>query len=172
MFDAAMTSVAGNSIVIAHRLGALLPAGVLADGDGRPIMTPMAAPAMYSRLLPLGSSAELNSHKGYGLACVVEILTSILGGLTLGVSLAPGFHNHSVAAIDINQFCDLGEFKSQMDEYLRSLRATPPIDPNDPVLAPGQLEWEVEIERRQNGIPLHRDVVAWLLVEAASESTR
>jgi len=34
----------------------------------------------YDRILPLGSIKEMGSHKGYGLAGVVEVFSGILSG--------------------------------------------------------------------------------------------
>ena len=161
VFDAATTVVAGNKIVNAHRLGVPLPPGRLSEADGTPIMDSIPAPATYSRLLPLGSTSELASHKGYGLACVVEILTHVLGGLTFGVKLGQNRYDHCVAAIDIGAFSELEDFKQTMDEFVRMLRETPPATGEERVLVPGQLEWETEQERRVNGIPLHMEVVEW-----------
>ncbi len=162
VYDVATTVVAGNKIINAHRLGLPLPPGLLADEDGTPIMQSIPAPATYSRLLPLGSTPELGSHKGYGLACMVEILTNVLGGLTFGFRLGLNSHNHCVVAINVRAFSDLDEFKRTMDDYVRMLRETPPSAGQERVLVPGQLEWEAEQERRTKGIPLHPEVVDWI----------
>jgi LDH2 family malate/lactate/ureidoglycolate dehydrogenase len=162
VYDAATTVVAANKIATAHRLGASLPPGLLAEDDGTPIMQPIPAPAAFSRLLPLGSTPELGSHKGYGLACAVDILTNVLGGLTFGARVGRGHHNHCVAAIDVRAFSDLEEFRQTMDDFVRTLRETPPAPGCERVLVPGQLEWEAEQERRARGIPLHPGVIDWL----------
>jgi LDH2 family malate/lactate/ureidoglycolate dehydrogenase len=162
VYDAATTVVPGNKILNAHRLGMALPPGLMAGEDGIPIMQSMLAPAVYSRLLPLGSTPELASHKGYGLACMVEILTNVLGGVTFGAKLGPNSHNHFVAAISISAFVDLEDFKRTMDEFVCMLRTTPPAPGHERVLVPGQLEWEAEQNRRSNGIPLHPEVLDWL----------
>lgn len=69
--------------------------------------------------------------------------------------------HHYFAAYDIAAFTDVAAFKDTMDRMLRTLRETPPAPGHDRVLYPGLLEHETEIERRANGIPLHRDVVDW-----------
>lgn len=162
VFDAATTIVAGNKIVIAHRLGVPLPPGILSEDDGTPIMHSIPAPSTYSRLLPLGSLPDLASHKGYGLACAVDILTSVLGGLTFGAKLDSGSFSHCVAAINIQAFSNLDDFKRTMDDFVRMLKETPPAAGQERVLVPGQLEWETEQERRSKGIPLHPEFVDWL----------
>ena len=161
VYDAATTTVAQNKINIAKRLGAMIPPGWQADASGNPIMEP-AEPSTEYGLLPLGSTREAGSHKGYGLACVVDILSGVLSGKAFG--MVPGRPNfsHMVAAYNIEAFTDVEEFKETMDLFLRTLKDTPPSPGHDRVLVAGQPEWEAEQDRRANGIPLHQDVVCWL----------
>ena len=161
VFDAAMSVAAANKIGIARRLGAKVPAGFLADDEGTPIMEPADPPSEPYRLLSLGSTREGGSHKGYGLACIVDILTGILSGSAYG--MVPGRPNfsHFVGAYKIEAFTEVERFKELMDDFLRDLKSTPPAPGHERVLVAGQIEWETEQERRANGIPLHREVVQW-----------
>ena len=114
-----------------------------------------------SNLLPLGSTRELGSHKGYGLACVVEILSGILTGGGFGaLGQRVGF-THCVAAYNIESFMDTAEFKRTMDEWLKVLRTTKPAPGHDRVLYPGLPEAEATITNRAKGIPLHPEVATW-----------
>ena len=160
VFDAASSVVAGNKIRIAQRLGIMLPAGWVGDDDGKPIMEAIETPPTY-QLLPLGSTREGGSHKGYGLACVVDILSGILSGT--GFGMVPGRPNfsHFVGAYNIEAFTDVDRFKDLMDDFLRSLKATPPAPGHERVLVAGQPEWETQKERLANGIPLHKEVIQW-----------
>ncbi len=160
VFDAATSVVALNKIRLAQRQGTKIPAGWVADEEGTPILEPADAPTSY-QLLPLGSTRESGSHKGYGLACIVDILSGILSGTAYG--MAPGRPNfsHMVAAYSIEAFTEVAQFKELMDDFLRMLKSTPPAPGHDRVLVPGQPEWEVEQERKVHGIPLHRDVIQW-----------
>lgn len=160
VFDAASSVVAGNKIRIAQRLGIMLPAGWVGDDDGNPIMEAIETPPTY-QLLPLGSTREGGSHKGYGLACVVDILSGILSGT--GFGMVPGRPNfsHFVGAYNIEAFTDVDRFKDLMDDFLRSLKATPPAPGHERVLVAGQPEWETQKERLANGIPLHKEVIQW-----------
>jgi LDH2 family malate/lactate/ureidoglycolate dehydrogenase len=163
VYDAATTAVAGNKIYAAWLRGAVVPGGLLADADGAPMLAPQPAPgpARYQGLLPLGSTPELGSHKGYGLACVVEVLSHVLGGLTFGLRAGAGHHGHFLAAVDVGAFSPADAFKGAMDDFVRALKATPPAAGQERVLAPGQLEWETQRERSVRGVPLRREVVAW-----------
>ena len=112
-------------------------------------------------ILPLGSTREMGSHKGYGLACVVDILSGILSGGGYGMSPGRPYNYHMVSAYRIDAFTDVESFKSMMDDFLIGLKNTPPAAEYDRVLVPGQLEWETEKDRLTHGIPLHREVVEW-----------
>ena len=157
VFDAATSSVAVNKIRIAQRLGAELPGGWLADGEGRPIMEAGQAPADF-QLVPMGGNREIGSHKGYGLSCVVDILAGVLTGF--GYGAVPGRPNfgHYVAAYSIDAFTDAESFKTEMDEWLRMMKTTKPAPGHDRVLVAGQPEAETEAVRRDEGIPLHPEV--------------
>ncbi|MDE2778960.1 MAG: Ldh family oxidoreductase [Chloroflexota bacterium] len=171
VFDAATSSVAQNKIEIARRLGADLEPGWLASEDGTPIMEEVPVPENY-HLLPVGATRELGSHKGYGLACVVDILAGVLTGF--GYGAVPGRPNfgHYVAAYNVSGFDDPDHFKDEMDGWLQMMKSTKPAPGHDRVLVAGQPEAEMEAVRRQEGIPLHPDVVQFIRDTCAELSVR
>ena len=160
VLDMATSVVPVNKLRNAYRMGNVLPPGHITDAEGRPIMEPVTAPAEYL-LLPLGSTREQGSHKGYGLASVVELLCSIMSGAGFATSLPRTHYRHFVAAYDIDAFSDVGEFKRNMDDFIRDLKSTPPAAGQERVMVAGQPEWEMLEERTAKGIPLHKEVVAW-----------
>ena len=161
VFDVATSSVAVNKIRIAARLGAEIPGGWMAKEDGSPIMESGLAPEKFT-LLPLGADREGGSHKGYGFSCMVDILAGVLTGF--GYGAVPGRPNfgHMVAAYSIDAFTDVEPFKAEMDEWLKMMKSTKPAPGHDRVLVAGQPEAEVEVVRRDEGIPLHPDVADWI----------
>ena len=161
VFDAATSTVAANKIGIARRLGSKLEPGWLADGEGNPIMEEIDAPDEYT-LLPLGSTRELGSHKGYGLSCMVDIMAGLLTGMGYGVSPGRPNFGHYVAAYSIDAFTPVNEFKDQMDEWLQMMKSTKPAPGHDRVLVAGQPEAEVEEVRRKEGIPFHPEVIEYI----------
>jgi len=167
VFDAATTVVAGNKLGLARRLGIKIPPGWIADADGTPIMEEVAPPRPryqgpgQSRLLPLGTTREMSSHKGYGLAGIVEILSGILTGGGYGAKIGRNGFNHCVAAYNIEVFMDTQEFKRTMDEWLQMLKSTKPATGHQRVLYPGLPEADCEVEYRAKGIPFHHEVVEW-----------
>ncbi len=171
VYDAATSSVAQNKIEIARRLGADLEPGWLAADDGTPIMEEGPVPETYN-LLPMGATRELGSHKGYGLACVVDIFAGVLTGF--GYGAVPGRPNfgHYVAAYNISGFDDPDHFKDEMDGWLQMMKSTKPAPGHDRVLVAGQPEAEMEAVRRKEGIPLHPEVVQFMRDTCAELSVR
>ena len=162
LFDAATSAIAGNKIRLAIRLGSPLLPGWVSDKDGTPITEekPVFDRDEYYQL-PLGGTREQGSHKGYGLALMAEVLSTVLAG-ALPMMLQPGngSKNH-FAAYDIAAFTDVDQFKDTMDRTLEALRTAQPAPGQERVLYPGLSEFEEMQKRRAHGIPLHKEVVEW-----------
>jgi L-2-hydroxycarboxylate dehydrogenase (NAD+) len=162
LFDAATSAIAGNKIRLAIRVASPLLPGWVTDKDGIPIMEEKP---VFDRdefyQAPLGGTREQGSHKGYGFALMAEVLSTVLAG-ALPTMLAPGSgsKNH-FAAYRIEAFTDLEQFKTTMDEMLKTLRTAPPAPGQERVLYPGLSEAEEIETRRAHGIPLHKEVLEW-----------
>ena len=181
VFDAAMTSVAGNKIVLASRLDIPLSKGWIADKNGNPIMEEININELdnedesknlenrYNKgyisssvdLLPFGATREIGSHKGYSMAVVVDILAGILNGTRTAPTGDYKNQGHFLAAYDINAFIDTKEFKELMDRYLQSMLDLPSNSEGKKVIYAGYLESIEEEKRMSSGIPLHKEVVDW-----------
>ena len=159
IFDASMSSVAGNKIHLLQRMGAKVLPGWISDAHGAPIMSEESVPDGFM-MLPLGATREIGSHKGYGLCMMVEILTGLLGGTGGGPFRRAGV-SHYFMAYNIEAFTDVATFKADSDEYLRALLECKPAPGESRVVYPGILEHEAEIERREKGIPYHPEVIEW-----------
>jgi L-2-hydroxycarboxylate dehydrogenase (NAD+) len=162
LFDAATSAIAGNKIRLAIRVASPLLPGWITDKDGIPIMEEKP---VFDRdefyQAPLGGTREQGSHKGYGLALMAEVLSTVLAG-AMPTMLVPGSgsKNH-FAAYSIEAFTDLEQFKTTMDEMLRTLRTAQPAPGQERVLYPGLSEAEETEHRRAHGIPLHKEVLEW-----------
>ena len=109
-----MSSVAGNKIQLAQRLGVSILPGWISEKDGTPIMEEGPIPQEWM-VLPLGGTREIGAHKGYSLAMMLEILTTVLGNSGAG----PFRRNdpcHHFLAYKISAFGDVAVFKQDMDE--------------------------------------------------------
>ena len=159
IFDASMSSVAGNKIALAKRLGVDVAPGWIAGADGVPIMEESPVPDEFF-MLPTGGTREGGAHKGSSMGIWVEIMCALLGSSGAGPNRRGGASHHFIA-YNIEAFADLEEFKSEMDIYMNEIKSTPPIPGKDRVVYAGLPEHEEEIERRANGIPYHPEVIDW-----------
>jgi LDH2 family malate/lactate/ureidoglycolate dehydrogenase len=146
---------------IASRWNKPIPSGWALDDGGEPTTDPDVA--MKHRLqTPLGGTRELGSHKGYGLAVMVDILSGILPGAVYGDLFQRTDRaerklqdtGHCFIAIDPARFRPLADFKRDMDDFFDSLKATPPAEGQARVYVAGEPEAECEARRRREGIPL------------------
>ena len=160
--DMATSTVAFGKVQIARRARKPIPEGWALDDQGRPETDPVRA-IQFRRATPLGGNRALGSHKGYGLAMMVEILCSTLtGSWVAGRSFdgkrpdGPRRKNvgHFFMAMDPAKFRDGDDFGNELDGLMDSMRATPPIDPAQPVLMAGDPEYAEYERRSKDGIPV------------------
>jgi L-2-hydroxycarboxylate dehydrogenase (NAD+) len=174
IIDFASSAVSYGKVEIANRKGEQIPAGWCIDEYGQSTNIP-AKMIEGGALLPLGSNTDGSGHKGYCLASMVDMLSAVLIGANWGPFAVPfAIHvppsnkqvgkgiGHFFGAWDIDGFRDLNDFKLSVDEWIRTMRNTKPISPDQPVLIPGDPERQAYQVRREQGIPLNRHVVAAL----------
>jgi uncharacterized oxidoreductase len=147
--DMATSAVAAGKIALAVSRGEPVPLGWIVDASGNPSTDPGDL-RRGGALLPLGGS---EGYKGSGLSAIVEILCGLLTGLGFGMD-PTGRHNDGcfLAVFNVSAFRPLAEFKREVAEFARYLKATPPADGGRGVLYPGEIEYMREQERRANGI--------------------
>ncbi|MBW2056846.1 MAG: Ldh family oxidoreductase [Deltaproteobacteria bacterium] len=135
-----------------------IPEGWALDSEGRPTTDPLEG--LKGFVLPIGS------HKGYGLALAMDVLSGVLtgAGFSAGVKSLlqqweePQHIGHFFVAIDPRRFMDWDVFSDRMDRLCNLIRSARRIDPRKPVLIPGEPEAQTERARRTNGIPLEPEV--------------
>jgi LDH2 family malate/lactate/ureidoglycolate dehydrogenase len=174
--DMATSTVAVGKLNIARRAGKPLPIGWAHDDEGRPTSDPVVAlNATPKRLSPLGGSRELGSHKGYGLAVMVDILSSVLSGSMIGghdpkTGDRDKYINvgHFCLALNPEAFREEGDFEAGMDDLMDMLRATAPVDEDQPVQVAGDPEYAEHARRSANGVPM-TDTLAREVREVAEQ---
>jgi LDH2 family malate/lactate/ureidoglycolate dehydrogenase len=160
LLDMATSTAAFGKLTIASRVGKPIPEGWAVDPDGK-ALTDAHEGLAHRRLTPLGTSRPMGGHKGYGLAMMVEVLCTTLGGAQYGVlreKRDPDAARHDVGhfflAIDPASFREDGAFEDDLDEMIDALRATRPVDPAEPVQVAGDPEVRARAWRTEHGIPL------------------
>ncbi len=147
--DMATSAVAAGKVLLAAARGEQIPEGWLVDSDGKATTDPTRL-RKGAALLPLGGT---EGYKGSGLAAMVEVLCGLLTGLGFGVE-PTGRHNDGcfMAVFKVDAFRPLAEFKREVAEFARYLKATPPSVGSPGVFYPGEIEHMREVERRKTGI--------------------
>lgn len=169
--DFATTTAANGKLEILQRKGQPMPEGWGQTNEGE-VTTDANILKKGGMLLPLGSDREHSSHKGYALGSIVDIFSAVLSGASYG-PWAPPFPayvpmpanmpgeglGHFFGAMRIDAFRPAQEFKTHMDNWINRFRQAKPINPDQPVLVPGDPEREFETTRMRHGIPVVDSVV-------------
>ncbi len=120
--DLATSIVARGNIVAAQKRGEAIPAGWALTSEGE--ATTDAATALAGTVLTMAG------HKGYALALMVEIFSSVLSGAAIGSSIGSMYKNmdrkqdvgHFFCLLDIAAFMDVAEFKQRLDETIDQIK--------------------------------------------------
>ena len=165
VLDMATSAAANGKLEIAQRKGKDLPDNWVQTKEGLPSNN-------AHELKNGGSLLPLGGHKGYGLAAMVDIMSAVLSGANYGPWVPPfvAFLNplenlpgngigHFVGAMRIDAFRPASEFKIHMDNWIKRFKESIPVDENQPVLIPGEIEFKMKEERLVSGIPLNENVV-------------
>lgn len=159
LLDISMSSVAGGKLLLAIEKEEKIPFGWATDRDGHPTDDPSIGFAGF--LLPVGG------HKGFGLSLMIDILCGVLSGGAFQQHLKsmyaapekPSATCHLMVAIDPSVYLGREAFLDRMDEFYRTIKASPTWDSETTMLIPGELENETLARRRKDGIPLPRNLV-------------
>src|ERR1700724_2853067 len=148
--DMATSAAAAGKSAVAVARNEKVPDGWVIGSDGKPTNDPRQL-RQGGALLPMGGPD--GGYKGYGLAVMVEILCGLLTGLGFGVEPS-GRHNDGcfMACFKVDVFRPLAEFKKEVGEFIRYLKAPPPAEGSSGVLYPGEIEHITEEDRRRGGI--------------------
>jgi hydroxycarboxylate dehydrogenase B len=173
ILDFATSIVAEGKVLVASKGGKALPNDALVGPDGTVTGDPKAlygdgdAIKAYDNRSGEGAIRAMGDHKGSGLALMCEILAGALTGGGCAGPDKPILQNGMLSIyMSIEQFGSKDAFASEMRQYLEFFSSAMPIDPDKPVLMPGEPEQARREERSANGIELPDETWA-SIVEAA-----
>ena len=155
VLDMATGAVSLGKIMVAMMAGKHIPLTWGFDSQWLPTDDPKA-------VINGGSIQPLGAYKGYGLSMILDVLTGVLMGGEFSTSVRslhrfldqPQGVGHIFAALRIESFIPLDEFKQRMDMLVSLLKNCPRAPGTERVYVPGEIEDEIEIERRRVGIPI------------------
>ncbi|KAL0251035.1 hypothetical protein GEMRC1_000249 [Eukaryota sp. GEM-RC1] len=164
VLDCATSIAHRGKIEMYNRLGKELPPGWVIGSDGTARVDTANVLKDFgtgnAALTPLGGLGEIGGgHKGYGYALVVEILSSCLqSGNFMNALLGtkdgkpcPIELGHFFLAINPECFRDLEDFKKQVGDLLREVRASRKAPGVHAIYTPGEKEFIAKKRREELG---------------------
>lgn len=152
ILDMSTSVVARGKIVMAEKVGEMLPPGWAIDEYGVPTQDP--ATALRGAVLPMGG------YKGAGLALMIDALCGVLTGAAFGSHIIdlydqgdqPQNVGHFFLAIDIELFMPIDAFKQRMDQFVGEIRSQSPMVGVERIFLPGEIEQEMAEQHARTGV--------------------
>lgn len=152
--DLATSVVARGNIIAAQKRGQPIPSGWALTVEGEPTTDAAAALA--------GTVLTMAGHKGYALALLVEIFSSVLSGAAVGPAIGSMYKNldrkqdvgHFFCLLDIAAFMDVGEFKRRLDQAIDGIKACRKRPGVTEILIPGERSQQKARQNLAQGIVL------------------
>jgi LDH2 family malate/lactate/ureidoglycolate dehydrogenase len=159
VLDMATGAAAWGKIFVARQEKRKIPPTWALDKHGVPTDDPNAA-ADQGLIQPFGG------YKGYGLSLLTDVLTGVLsgGGFSTHVKTlykqieTPSQIAHTCAAVRINAFIPLAQFRRRMDEIIDLMHSCPTAPNVERIFVPGEIEHETQDRRTAEGIPLNAEL--------------
>jgi len=171
VLDFATTVAAVNKVKVRRLRELELPIGWVNDGDGKIITDAQEALEIFDRrnsggLNPVGGAGEtLGGHKGYGLGVFSHILSGVIPGASFSpvriknsAKNTPDDLGHYFQVINPESFRSLSEYNRDIEVMIETLKKVEPMDPNKPVLVPGEPERISQAIRLKKGIPVNQNL--------------
>lgn len=157
--DIATSTVAQGKLIDYRLKHQTLGEGWAVDINGIPTTDPDKACFMT----PFGA------HKGYGIACMIEVMSALLAGGAFGHDLndmyaeldKPNNISFCFIAIKIDRFRPVDEFKADVDRFIDYLHSIPPAE-GQRVYFPGEIEGINKIKAAEEGMQLPEDLIEQL----------
>ncbi len=168
MLDMAMSVVARAKIRQALKQGQTIPETWATDEQGRPTSDPAAALK--------GFLQAIGGHKGYGLALWVDLFAGLLSDAAYLTHVKswvdspdePQNLGHFFILINTRVLGSADWLTERMKDFAAILRDSPAIDPDRPVLLPGEIELSKLRQQRTEGIEVDAETLARLRAYATT----
>ena len=164
VLDMATSIVPIGRVTVYQKAGKEIPMGWGIDHDGQVTSDPTAV-LEGGALMPLGGIDIMRGYKGYGLALLVDIFSGVLSGAAFGGNVGhpgqnlPANVGHFFAAIRIDSFRPIDDFKQSMDTLLEMMKNSPKAFGQERIYIHGEKEFELAEKNAREGIPLLITVV-------------
>ena len=163
--DLATSTVARGNIIAAQKKNAPIPLGWALDRNGEP--TADAAEAL------LGTVLTMAGHKGYALALMVELFSSVLSGSAIGKDIGSMYKDmdrkqnvgHFFCLFHIEAFLDYADYLRRIDATIDALKASKKRPGIKEILIPGERSARQAVRHASEGVTVGeetlREVQQW-----------
>ncbi|MHB1023407.1 MAG: Ldh family oxidoreductase [Acidobacteriaceae bacterium] len=160
--DLATSIVARGNIIAAQKKKQPIPEGWAVDRHGMP--TTDAQEAL------LGTVLTMAGHKGYALALMVEVFSSVLSGAAIGPNIGSMYKDlerkqdvgHFFCLLNIAAFLDLADFKKRIDETIDQIKGSKRRPGVEEILIPGERSSRNVAVNKARGITVSDETLAEL----------
>ena len=154
VLDMSPTVAAYGKVRLKAQRGEQMPVGWMIDRDGKPLTDPKRADEGH--LLPIGD------YKGSGLSLIIGLLAGALNRAAIGRDVVdfvkeagkPTNTGQAIAALSIEAFMPLAEFKRGVDRLIRDIRDSPRLPGVERIWLPGEQSHTKLLDRRAHGVPV------------------
>ena len=161
LVDMATSVVPRGKLEVYSRLNKKIPEGWAVDETGHVSTDPtkilLNMKQRKGGLLPLGGEGEkYGGHKGYGLALIVEILSSglSLGAFSYDTYIGKGKITHFFAAINLEVFGNPEEIKNHIQNLLIRLKNAERAEGAERIYIHGEKEYEKRERAFDDGVEI------------------
>jgi LDH2 family malate/lactate/ureidoglycolate dehydrogenase len=159
ILDMASSVTSRGRIKIAQLNNEKIPLTWAVDERGIPTDDPNEA--LKGALLPFGA------HKGYGLAVIGDILSSVLSGAGFLLQTGELYSEPAkpqnlgffMMAVKLESFIDPNEFNQRITEFIKTIKESPKAEGTKEIFMPGEIEYIREADNEKDGAPLGENVV-------------
>ena len=157
--DLSTSIIARGNIIAAHKQDAPIPFGWALDREGEP--TTDANEAL------LGTVLTMAGHKGYALALMVELFSSVLSGAAIGSEIGSMYKDldrkqdvgHFFCLFNIAAFIDPKEFIERIDQTIDRIKACQKRPGVKEILVPGERSAANMRRHGIEGIPVTKETL-------------
>ncbi|NYT75001.1 Ldh family oxidoreductase [Halomonas sp. QX-2] len=159
VLDMAQSVVAKGKIVMATKTKTPIPEEWAFDKHGVP--TTNADEAMEGTIRPIAD------YKGYGIATVMGMISSVISNASIGSSLMDVYEDfsgglnkgHVFGAIDIKCMTEPLEFRKRMDREIDFIKNSPKAQGVESIYLPGEPEYISYALQKRNGIEYPIEII-------------
>lgn len=159
--DMAVSKVALGKIDRAKDKGESIPEGWAIDAQGKPTTDPQKA--LQGAVLPMAGA------KGYAISLIIDMFCGILTGAAFGSHhpnrllnpdcSGPQDIGHFFAAINVESFIPINQFKERMRKEIEEIKSLPLASGFSQIYIPGEIEEDKRKERMKRGLPLSEEIL-------------